>query len=317
MSKVCHVSECLEKVYYGCTCSDDLFLCLNHSGSHFISFGDHIPKKLIVKIPEMHLESMRKYMSDYSNKLNQNIINLKSFTIKLINGIQKESCKLLSKLISERKKIKKSLKDFTAHSLIDIEYHDSHFINNRNSLQKLNFNYTNLFETIKKSFDRPIFESIFSNDEYAIIFKKEMSGDIDLVDLKNYTLKTKQLIYKGLAKECICCKIDFNQFFVYGGHSGNDYIHFAQIIDINNDNYIPVPFGSKLGNAGACFYDKNIYCFGGIPEYKNCFVFNMDNRKWTNIGNLPEQNNSYFNKYMQKLNKNPVFISIHNILNSS
>ena len=143
---------------------------------------------------------------------------------------------------------------------------------------------------IKKSFNQPIFESIFSNDEYAIIFKKEVSSSFDLVDLENYKITTlKNCGYKSLVKESICCKIDYNQYFVYGGRSGNDLINSAEILDIDNYSLTHIPSWKNLGNASACFYNNNIYCFGGNPERNSSYVFNLEKKVWATMGDLPEK----------------------------
>jgi hypothetical protein len=164
---------------------------------------------------------------------------------------------------------------------------------NFNPLEDHISNIETIEKKLKRLFNTNLWISYSKPDDYAIIFNSNLSSHVELVDLNTIKKFTVDLKINDLTQYCLCCKIEPDKFFVYGGGTSNPRLNTAKIIDIKNFTSKAVSSGSSLSHTGGCLFKNCVYVFGGFDGSRslvNSKKFSLKSNIWTELIPLPEIN---------------------------
>jgi hypothetical protein len=177
-------------------------MCEFHVGSHILSYGEHLTKRLYFK----DLDNRKQFIIDSLVRckiiLKENIKLIKSFTIQAIKIIESKSISLIKEMTSQYNDVKKNLKIFFCDSLINLEIFEKFNTDTTNTFNPMTKNS----EVLEKGIEK-IFKSIISkpyDDNFAIIFEQSIASHVKLIDLNTFASQSIDLQLKDMLNNCVC-----------------------------------------------------------------------------------------------------------------
>ena len=154
------------------------------------------------------------------------------------------------------------IKDFDKTSMAHKDILEAATLDKTDTDYGIKFDLNESNDLLKKIFESEYNKPRFKDDNFAILFRNNLSSQIDLIDLETYRKTAINFSVSDLTNHCGCCKICDNKYLVYGGF-GNVYLSSAKIIDIKTKSVESLPSDSPNCTGALCLFNKEVYCFGG------------------------------------------------------
>ena len=262
--KSCYSLGCKEQPLFACSCSQNVYICKQHSSDHLILEGDHNFTSLVQSVSETQKQKVFQHLNLMMQAINKNIKKLFYFSEKLIDRIIQETNSTNKLLIKERNNIELMIKSLSKYTLINKELLKEAERRNINDSDSV-FRIEKFSEAIRNECFIERKYSKMKDDEYAFLFYPTLSNKIDLLDIDTFKKSSLNFPVNDIIFRCGCCKIDDNKYFIYGGYSERPCIICCTviIIDIKDQLVFKLPSHVPVSEHALCLFNKYIYCFGG------------------------------------------------------
>ena len=258
---------------------------------HLLASGSHTMESLVSEVTENQKVKVFNYLTFKKELARQNLKALTNFSNELLKLIIEQTNKTQKKLIIEQNNLNSMIKPFKKTSLVHKGILEAAIVDKHNYEKGLNFEFNEISNYLSKIFESEPNNPEIKDDNFALLFREKDCNQIDLIDLENYRKATINFTVSDLTYKCGCCKIAQNKYFVYGG-SGSSNSSSTMIIDIESQSVESLPSDSPNYGSELCFFDKEIYCFGGTSGtfLKICKKYDFIKKVWIYIQALPKAN---------------------------
>ena len=288
----CCMKNCEKGAIVSCSCSNKIYLCSNHIEDHISSLEMHTLNSLMCILNDDLKPKVLQYLKLEIENIKIKMMTLMSFTTNAVNYIISETKNAIKTLKLQLKDLSLAIIHTSNHSSASRNIVFNACENIKSESKVINFKNTDLKGALDKIKTISSVKIPANKDKYAILFNDQYSTSLMLLNLKDFTKKTINVPNDSSLKNCGCCRIDKNKYFILGGND-HKFSNEAKILDTEKFTIQKQPSTDMIGYIGILYYCEEILCFGGRNRggsQNYCNKYNIREKRWINIEALPTQN---------------------------